>query len=123
MLMKILMCVALVSGTALADGGADDVVRMDDKAKPQFPLPKDASAPDNAPGGGGKIQVYKVPRGRDVVVAEVKKALDAGGWTITKTSGEEHSRAVRLEVKKGDAVFKASFTGDDAQTAIILTLP
>jgi len=122
-MMKIVMSIALVTGPAWASPGTDDVVRMDDKAKPQFPLPKDASAPDNAPGGGGKIQVYKVPRGRDAVVAETRKALADGGWTITNTSGEEHSRAIRLEVKKGDTVIKASFTGDATQTAIILTLP
>jgi hypothetical protein len=123
-MMKTVLCVALLSAAAWASPGMDDrVVRMDDKSSPQFPLPKDASAPENAPGGGGKIQVYKVPRGRDIVVAEARKALAAGGWTIINTSGEEHSRAIRLQVKKGDTVIKASFTGDDAQTAIILTLP
>lgn len=93
------------------------------KAEDKFPIPKDASGAENAPGGGGKIQVYKVPRGREAVVTEVKKALEGGGWTIAKESKSPSGNAIRLEVKKGDKLYKVSFTGDDKQTGIVLTLP
>jgi hypothetical protein len=91
--------------------------------KDKFPLPKDASAGEDAPGGGGKIQMFKVPRGRDIVVAEVKKSLETGGWKLTKESKSPSGNAIRLEVKKGDKLYKVSFTGDDSQTGIVLTLP
>ncbi len=88
-----------------------------------FPVPKDAGAPSAAPGGDGKIQLYKVPRGRDAVVAEVREALKTGGWTVTKDTASPSGNAIRLEVKKGEIVIMARFTGDANQTAIILTLP
>ncbi len=93
------------------------------KASADFPLPKDAGAPAAAPGGGGKISVYQVPRGRDVVVAEVKDALKQGGWTLVKDDPSPSGRAIRLEVKKGDRTYKVSFTGDATKTALILTSP
>jgi hypothetical protein len=93
------------------------------KAEDKFPIPKDATAGEDAPGGGGKIQMYKVARGRDTVVTEVKESLKTGGWTIAKETKSPSGSAVRLEVKKGDKLYKVSFTGDDKQTAIILTLP
>ncbi|NOU26437.1 MAG: hypothetical protein HOO96_00910 [Polyangiaceae bacterium] len=98
-------------GTDTAKGSAD------------FPLPKDAGAPSAAPGGGGKISVYQVPRGRDVVVTEVKDALKQGGWTLVKDDPSPSGRAIRLEAKKGDKTYKVSFTGDATKTALILTSP
>jgi hypothetical protein len=87
-----------------------------------FPIPKDATAPAEAPGGRGKIQTYQVPRGKDAVIAEVRGALKAGGWTIARDETSPRG-AVRLEVKKGERTWKASFVGDAAKTAIVLTLP
>jgi hypothetical protein len=113
----------LVLVIALALAFTSSVEVLADKAAPTFPIPKDASKPDDAPGGGGKIQVYKVPRGRDVVFAEVKKQLDKDGWTFVKGGDSPSGRAIRIEVKKGDTTIKASFTGDADQTAIIVTLP
>jgi len=111
---------------ALAIALACSVVSFDaraDKAAPTFPVPKDAGKPEAAPGGDGKILVYKVPRGRDAVFAETKEALKKDGWTITKDAGSPSGRALRIEVKKGDTLVKASFTGDADQTALIVTLP
>lgn len=88
----------------------------------QFPIPRDATPPRSAGGGGGKIQTYQVPRPRDPVLAEVRDALKAGGWTIVKDETSPRG-AVRLEVKKGDRTWKASFIGDPTKTAIVLTLP
>ncbi len=93
------------------------------KGSADFPLPKDAGSPSAAPGGGGKISVYQVPRGRDVVVTEVKDALKQGGWTLAKDDPSPSGRAIRLEAKKGDKTYKVSFTGDASKTALILTSP
>lgn len=93
------------------------------KASAEFPLPKDAGAPSAAPGGGGKISVYQVPRGRDVVAAEVRDALKQSGFTLVKDDPSPSGRAIRLEAKKGDKTYKVSFTGDATKTALILTSP
>ena len=94
--------------------------------KPQiaikFPLPKDAVLADTQ-AGGGRILMYKVPRGRDAVVAELKQRLGQGGWKLTKESTSPSGNAVRLEATHGDKLYKVSFTGDDAQAGLILTLP
>ena len=94
--------------------------------KPQpsgkFPLPKDAVLSET-PAGGGRILMYKVPRGRDAVVAEVRQRLGQGGWKLTKESTSPSGSAVRLEATHGDKLYKVSFTGDDAQAGLILTLP
>ena len=87
-----------------------------------FPLPKDAGPGGAAPGGGGKIQVFNVPRGKDAVLAELRAQLKADGWT-TEVDQTSPRGAVRLELKKGTVVIKASLTGDASRTAIILTLP
>jgi hypothetical protein len=89
----------------------------------KFPIPKDATGGESQPGGGGKILLYKVARGRDAVVAEVKASLKSGGWTLVKDDSSPSGRAIRLEVKKNAKVYKVSFTGDDTRAAIILTLP
>jgi hypothetical protein len=88
-----------------------------------FPIPKDATGGESQAGGGGKILMYKVPRGRDAVAKEVRESLKTGGWTITKDTTSPSGSAIRLEVKKADKLYKVSFTGDDTRTALILTLP
>jgi hypothetical protein len=123
---------ALSLGSSVAVSAAP-VSESEERAEPRdaaaqpaaarLPLPKDAAAPSDAPGGGGKIQVYQVPRGRDAVVAEVRELLKAGKWTITKDDPSPSGRAIRIEVKNGDALYKVSFTGDATRTAIIVTLP
>jgi hypothetical protein len=102
------------------------------KAKPvapaeeTFPIPKDATGGESAPGGGGKILMYKVPRGKLVVATEVKESLTKGGWKITNDGTASPSgRSIRVEVtSKSGKLYKVSFTGvDDKESAIILTLP
>jgi hypothetical protein len=96
------------------------------KAEEKFPLPKDATGGDAAPGGGGKIVMYKVPRGKAAVSKEVKESLVKGGWKITNDGTASPSgRSIRMEVTSPSGkTYKASFTGvDDTESAIILTLP
>ncbi len=115
---------ALSVGTALADQPVPPTKPVTPPATAeQFPLPKDAKAPSAAPGGGGRIQVYEIPRGRDAVITEMRELLKKAGWTITKDDPSPSGRAIRLEVKKTDKIYKVSFTGDATRTALILTLP
>ncbi len=96
------------------------------KVEDKFPIPKDATGGEAAPGGGGKILMYKVPRGKTVVAAEVKESLTKGGWKITNDGTASPSgRSIRVEVtSKSGKLYKVSFTGvDDKESAIILTLP
>ncbi|MDB4961189.1 MAG: hypothetical protein JWP01_1188 [Myxococcales bacterium] len=88
-----------------------------------FPFPADAEAPAPTKGSDGRIATYRVPRGREVVVAEVRAALKTGGWEITKDEPSPSGNAVRLTLKKNAATWKASFTGDSARTVIIVTSP
>ena len=87
-----------------------------------FPLPADAGEPESAGGGGGKILVFKVPRGRDAVVADQKALLAKGGYSIDDENTSPKG-ALRLTVSKGGKTFKVSILGDATQTGIILTLP
>lgn len=109
---------------ALADRAPEPrpAPKQPDAAGDRFPIPKDAAAPQDAPGGRGKIQTYQVPRGKDAVLAEVRGALKAGGFAIVKDETSPRG-AVRLDVEKGGRTWKASFVGDAAKTAIVLTLP
>ncbi|MBA2544500.1 MAG: hypothetical protein H0V17_32960 [Deltaproteobacteria bacterium] len=96
------------------------------KDEEKFPIPKDATGGDAAPGGGGKILMYKVPRGKAAVATEVKESLTKAGWKITNDGTASPSgRSIRVEVtSKSGKLYKASFTGvDDKESAIILTLP
>ena len=110
MMKALLLSLALMSVPAFADA-------------PAIPLPKYASAPSAAPGGGGAIQVYQIPRGRDLVVAEMREAFKQAGWVLSKDDSSPSGRAIRLEVKKGDKLYKVSFTGDATRTSMIVTLP
>jgi hypothetical protein len=119
-----LLALLIFSAPAYATPEPVDTPSKVKPAEPTFPIPKDATGGDSQPGGGGKIVMYQVPRGRDAVVKEVKKALETGGWTITKDDPSPSGRAIRIEVKSKTAkLYKVSFTGDDSRTAIILTLP
>lgn len=87
-----------------------------------FPLPADATSKGNAPGGGGKIVTYEVPRARDDVADELEKLLEDEGFTIdSKEKSPKGSR--RLSASKDGKTFKASVAGEGEQSAIILTLP
>jgi hypothetical protein len=121
---SVLLALLLCSSPAFADvQPVDAPAKPAPKATHDFPVPKDATGGDSQPGGGGKILMYKIPRGRDVVVTEAKEALGKGGWKIEKESKSPNGSSIRMEIKKGDKLYKASFTGDATQCALILTLP
>lgn len=88
-----------------------------------YPLPPDAKAPEVVKGGGGRIRTYKVPRGRAAVVTEARAALAAGKWQIVKDEASPSGSATRIQAKRGGALWKASYTGDDNATVIIVTAP
>jgi len=87
-----------------------------------FPLPKDAVEGGEVPGGGGKVRVYEVPRGREAAAAEERKLLAAGGWKIT-TDEVSPRGTIRLTTEKKGVVIGASIAGTDKKASIILTLP
>lgn len=123
--MRTLLVSALLafSSLAVADAPKPKPVAP---AEEKFPLPKDATGGDAAPGGGGKILMYKVPRGKTAVATEVKESLTKGGWKIVNDGTASPSgRSIRMEVQsKSGKTYKVSFTGvDDTESAIILTLP
>ena len=122
MLRALLLAVALITplapAVARAQAPAPPVA-----ADPVFPLPKDAKPPMAVKGGGGKIRTYEVPRGRAKVVEELRAALKAGTWEIQKDEQSPSGNATRIQAKKADKVWRASITGDDAKSVIILTVP
>gem|GEM_PF-6066259 len=87
-----------------------------------FPLPSGATGGSGAPGGGGKIVMYEVPRSRDAVAAEVRVLLTQDGWT-TDASELSPRGSVRLTASKDGKTVKASVAGDASRAALILTLP
>jgi hypothetical protein len=87
-----------------------------------FPLPKDAVEGGEVPGGGGKVRVYEVPRGREAAAAEERKLLAAAGWKITSDELSPKG-TVRLTTEKKGVVIGASIAGTDKKASIILTLP
>ena len=116
------------SGTAIAGPEPVDSPKPKTPAKDEekFPIPKDATGGEAAPGGGGKILMYKVPRGKMAVATETKEALTKAGWKITNDGTASPSgRSIRMEVtSKSGKLYKVSFTGvDDKESAIILTMP
>jgi hypothetical protein len=121
---RLVLAIMLCSTPAFADVAPPKPTPVKPKpAEAKFPLPKDATGGESQPGGAGKIQMHQVPRGRDAVITEVRALLKKDGWTIAKDEASPSGRAIRLEVKKGATLIKASFTGDATRTAIILTLP
>jgi hypothetical protein len=124
--MRTLLVSVLLSLSIPAFADAPKPVAPEKKGEEKFPIPADATGGESAPGGGGKILMYKVPRGKTVVAAEVKDALIKGGWKITNDGTASPSgRSIRVEVSsKSGKLYKVSFTGvDDKESAIILTLP
>ncbi len=123
----LLLAILLASPVAAADPvDKQEAPKPAPKDEEKFPIPKDATGGDAAPGGGGKILMYKVPRGKLVVATEVKASLTKAGWKITNDGTASPSgRSIRMEVtSKSGKAYKVSFTGvDDTQSAIILTLP
>lgn len=125
---NLLLALAMISSStiAYADKPAPPPELKKKEAPPApaeaFPIPKDAAAPGDAPGGGGKIKTYEVARPKDAVLTELRDALKKGGWTIAKDEASPRG-AVRLEVTKGGKTWKASVVGDAAKTVIVLTLP
>jgi hypothetical protein len=86
-----------------------------------LPLPKDAVSQGNAPGGGGKIVVYGVPRSIAAAYAELKELLAKDGWKID--SEEKSPRGtVRMVVSK-DKTIKVSIAGEGDKASFIITLP
>lgn len=88
-----------------------------------WPLPADAAKPQLTKGGGGKITTYNVPRGRADVVAEARKALEAGKWKIVKDEPSPSGNAIRIQASHAGKVWRASYTGDEKATVIIVTAP
>lgn len=87
-----------------------------------LPLPLDSGPPESAPGGGGKILTYQIPRGVKLVVKEQREFLKQESWTID--SDETSPRgALRLVVTKNGTTIKLSMLGDDRKTAFVVTLP
>jgi hypothetical protein len=87
-----------------------------------FPMPKDATEEGPAPGGGGKIIVFSIPRGRGDVAEELRALVKADGWSLD--SDETSPRgSIRMAVTKGGTTIKASVAGDETRSQLILTVP
>ncbi|MEO7095161.1 MAG: hypothetical protein ABI175_18010 [Polyangiales bacterium] len=121
MLRSLAFALSLVAASAIAPGVARAEAPVE--ARATFPLPADAKAPAPTKGGGGKINTYNVPRGKAVVTDETRAALKSGKWEIVKDEPSPSGNATRIQAKKGGLLWKVSFTGDDKQTVIILTVP
>jgi hypothetical protein len=83
------------------------------------PLPLDADDGAPAPGGGGAITVFKVPRGKLEVADELRATFKAEGWEIVDEETSPRG-AIRIQIKKAETTMMARLTGDDAQTALII---
>lgn len=123
-LLAVLVAVG-VPGPIVSVAAAESVV---EKETATFPLPKDAVAQrgDGKPSKKSpdtRIAIYDVARGRDAVVAEVRAALKAGAWVVVKDEASPSGNAVRLVLRKDGRTWKTSFTGDDKQAVIIVTVP
>ncbi len=114
----VIACLVLPLGTAWAGAAAVDAV----DGPHGFPLPKDAVEGGEVPGGGGKVRVYEVPRGRDAAAAQQRKLLAEAGWKITSDEVSPKG-TVRLTTEKKGVVIGASIAGTDKKASIILTLP
>jgi hypothetical protein len=87
-----------------------------------FPLPADATDEGPAPGGGGKILTYDVPRGRDIVAEDLRKLLQSDGWRLDEDELSPRG-SIRITTTKDGATFKVSIAGDGERSKIILTVP
>jgi hypothetical protein len=121
-LRSLILATSLLGTPALADAP---------KPKPpaavpsdELPLPKDAGAPKEANGGGGGTVVYQIPRGRDVVLAEMRALLEKAHWDVTKDEpAAAPGKAIHLEVTHANKVWRLGFTGDMKRSAIMVTAP
>lgn len=90
------------------------------KAGPSaIPIPLDADDGTPAP-GAATMTIFKIPRGKLVVVEELRGILKEVGWEIV---GEETSPrgAIRLDCRKaGETPVMLRLTGDETQTALIV---
>jgi len=120
MLRSLAFALLLVGSSVPAAVHAEAPVAAESAA---FPLPADAAAPQATKGGDGKIKTYNVPRGKTAVTEETRAALAKGKWEIVKDEPSPSGNATRIQAKKGGQLWKASFTGDDKRTVIILTVP
>jgi hypothetical protein len=121
MLRSLAFALSLVAAPAIVPATARADAPVTDSAT--FPLPADAQAPAPTKGGGGKINTYSVPRGKTAVTEEARAALKSGKWEIVKDEPSPSGNATRIQAKKGGKLWKASYTGDDKRTVIILTSP
>lgn len=87
-----------------------------------IPLPADAVARTDMPSAGGKMSVHEVARDRASAEQELRANLAAGGWVIDAEEVSPRFGALRLDVSKGDVHVNVRLTGDDAKSAIIITL-
>jgi hypothetical protein len=121
MLRSLVFALSLVAASAIAPHLARAEAPVAERAI--FPIPADAKAPEATKGGGGKIRTYNVPRGKAAVTDETRAALKSGKWEIVKDEASPSGNATRIQAKKAGQLWKVSFTGDDKDTVIILTVP
>ncbi len=122
MLRAVILAVSLTASVALAPAVAHAEAVPETEVR--FPLPADAVAPPTTTkGGGGRIKTYIVERGRRLVTDEVRAALKKDRWEVLKDEPSPSGNATRIQAKKAGKLYKVSFTGGDARTAIILTAP
>ncbi len=57
------------------------------------------------------------------MTAEALASLASGKWEVVKDEPSPSGTATRIQARKSGKLWKASFTGDDKQTVIILTVP
>ena len=122
---RIVLAVTLLSTPAVAAPSPDAPPTK--PAKPDATpglrwIPKDATGGASQPGGGGKILMYEVARGQDVVVAEVRDLLKKAKLKILKEEKSPRG-TVRLELIDTGKLYKVSVTGDATRSAIIVTMP
>ncbi|MBK6922190.1 MAG: hypothetical protein IPH07_32660 [Deltaproteobacteria bacterium] len=87
-----------------------------------IPLPADAVARTDMPSAGGKMSVHEITRDRHSAEQELRANLAAAGWVIDAEEVSPRFGALRLDVSKGDVHVNVRLTGDDAKSAIIITL-
>jgi len=83
-------------------------------------IPAGGKAGGPAPGGKGKIVVYRYQAEKAAIDKQLRSLLSAGKWTI-KADTKSPRGTVRLEVVRGKHTVKISVTGARGQTALILT--
>ena len=122
--MRRYLLAVMVAVGVLSMGPIVSVVAAETQPADRFPLPADAvmqrAESKKKASGDGRITIYDVPRSRAAVVAETRTALKSGSWQVVKDEG---TTTVRMTVKKANATWKASITGDATRAVIVLTAP